>query len=286
MKKLLWGVLLALSLTAANAAKYDNSAETAFLELSTGVGLEGLSSQRAYVVNKFGRNDDISTNSDPQDVWQGSEASPVYTGQPTNTTPETITCTSTNTADTSAGTGARTIRIQGLRDNTSTAYTSEDLIMNGTGNVTTTNTWWRINRGFVLTAGTGGENAGSISCNSTTTTTEVFFVITPGTNQTTLAAYTVPAEKIAVIKRLLFTIGRSNGAAGSANMTLRIREPGGVYRGVRNYEVTTSYPIAFTAFRGAVVPAGSDIKARVERVSDNGTIVSASFELLIFPDIK
>jgi len=229
------------------------------------------------VGTKFGRNSDIDVGI-PEDLWEGGG---LYTGQPDNFTPETVDIVSSDAADTAAGTGARTIRISGLKTNLSTRYETEDITLNGTTAVTSVNTWWRINRCFVLTAGTGGGNAGTITVNSTTTTANVFASMPIGGNQTQIGAFTVPASSECILKRIRVAITRASGAAGSATVSLRVRNPGGVYRARRLFEVQTGGPVEFTAWGGDVIAPGADIKYRVDTVSDNNTIADGAFEYIL-----
>lgn len=228
---------------------------------------------------KFGTNLDI--DSGPEDIWLNGG---IYTGQPDSFTPETVDVFSSSANDTSAGTGARTVRIFGLKTSTSEAYESEDITLNGAAQVTSSNTWWRINRMYVLTAGSGGENAGALTCRSTTTTANVFAVVSAGYNQTQIAAWTVPAMHTAWLKRVRISMGRANGAAGSALVTIRSRELGGVYRSIRVFTITDSMSADYTALGGSSMAAGSDIKVRCESVSDTNTEIEAALEFLIVED--
>lgn len=225
---------------------------------------------------KFGRNPDIDAG--PEDIWaQGAD----YSGH-TLTSPETVDVASTSTDDDSAGTGAQTIRLTGLESDTATEYTTEDITMDGTTPVTSSRSWWRINRIQVLTAGSGGQNAGDITVDPTTTGSSARFAAMPaGFNQTTIAAYTVPAGRTLLLKRVRASITRANGSAGSATITLRARTPGGVYRAIRIFELQTGAPTEFTNLGGDVLPAGTDIKYRVEQVSDPNTIAEAAMEFVL-----
>jgi len=226
---------------------------------------------------KFGRNSEVDTGSAPEDIWEGGGA---YTGHPTGS-PETVEVFSNNANDTSAGTGARTIRISGLKSTSSTDYESEDLTMNGTSAVTSVNTWYRINRMLVLTAGSGGANAGLITCRHTTTTANVFAAMVAGYNQTTILAYTVPSGKEVVMKRLRLAITRSNGSPGSATVSMRVRPSGGVYNAKRVMELQTGAAVSFTQEGGDMWAAGTDVKFTVEDVSDNDTVIDGAFEYVL-----
>ena len=225
----------------------------------------------------FGRNPEIDTTTDPEDMWNGGGD---YTGFPTGSA-ETVQVFSSSTSDTSAGTGARTIRFFGLKSSTSTDYESEDVTMNGTTAVTTSSTWYRINKAYVLTAGSGGSNAGTITIRHSSTTANVFVQMPVGFNETTIAAYTVPAEKTLLLKRIRTSITRASGAAGSATVTLRVRETGGVFRAIRVFEVQTASTTDFTQLGGDILPAGTDIKFRIDQVSDNDTVAEAAFEYVL-----
>lgn len=232
------------------------------------------------LTTKFGRNPDIDTASTPEDIWASGG---IYTGHPLGS-PETVEVFSSSSSDTSGGTGARTIVISGLKTSSSTAYEEETITMAGTLAATSVSTWWRINRAYVVTAGTAENNVGTITIRHATTTANVFGTIQPDTGQTLIAAFTVPALTTCIIKRVRVTLTRSSGTAGSANVTLRAREPGSVYRAIRSFELQTGPGISYTETGGAVLPAGTDIKLRVESVSDNNTIAESAFELLLISD--
>ena len=101
---------------------------------------------------------------------------------------------SSSTADTSAGTGARTVELSGL--DTNYDEISETVTLNGQTAVNTTNEFLRINRMVVRSAGSGGQNAGVIYAGTGTVTTGVpankYATIAIGDNQTVMALWTVP----------------------------------------------------------------------------------------------
>ena len=227
---------------------------------------------------KFGRNSDVDTGTVPEDLWEGGG---LYSGHPQNFTPETVDVFSSSSADASGGTGARTVRIRGLKTDQSTAYEEEDITLNGTNAVTSINSWWRVNRVKVLTGGSGGANAGVITVRSTTTTANVFAAVPVGSNQSQIGAFTVPAGQIMVLKRLRIAITRATGAAGSATVSLREREPGGVFQAARIFEIQTGAPAEFTSFAGERIVAGTDMKFEIEAVSDNNSIFDGAFEYVL-----
>lgn len=261
-----------LKVLAANV-KFNDAGAQLTADFLTEVALGNVSNYE--MGTKFGRNPDIDTG--PEDIWHGGGE---YTGHEL-TSPETVDVVSASAADTAAGTGARTIRITGLESDTATQYTSEEITLNGTTPVTSSLSWWRINRVQVITAGTDGENQGQINVDPTTTGSSARFAAVPLFNQSTIAAYTVPAGRTMLLKRVRASITRSNGSAGSATVTLRVRPPGEVFRAIRIFELQTGAPTEFTNLGGDVIAPGSDIKFRVETVSDTNTVAEAAMEFVL-----
>jgi len=227
---------------------------------------------------KFGRNPDIDVG--PEDIWNSGGT---YTGQPLHSaSAETVEVFSSDAADTSVGTGARTVLITGLDSNWDEI--SETITLNGVTGVTSANSYHRLYRIKVLTAGSGAGNAGTLTCRHTTTTANIFAVLPVGQNQTTIAAFTVPAGYTAIILRIKNQIGRTNGSAGSADYSLRIREEDGVYGAVRYETITTNFPDSYDLRGGIVLPAKTDVKVRCESVSDTNTAFSSAIEYILIAD--
>lgn len=114
-------------------------------------------------------------------------------------------CASTSTDDDGApvGTGALTIRVKGLK--TTFAAFSEDLILNGQTSVALTTTLVLvINSVEVLTAGTGGVNAGVVACGTGNNTggdpAVVHAYVATGANRSMQSWYGVPAGYTLICK--------------------------------------------------------------------------------------
>jgi hypothetical protein len=140
-----------------------------------------------YDLHKFGFNPDIDDALET--VWaEGGLYS--YLSAAT-----VLKVSSSSTADTSAGTGARTVQLYGLDADYNEI--NETVTLNGQTAVNTTNSFLRINRMLVRTAGTGGTNAGVIYAGTGTVTTGVpankYATIAIGDGQTLMALWTVPA---------------------------------------------------------------------------------------------
>lgn len=149
------------------------------------------------------------------------------------------------------------------------------VIMNGTTAVTTTGNFDRLTRGRVIYGGTNGQE-GVITARQASTGT--VFAQMPTFGQTTIGAFTVPAEKVCLIKRILVSIVRSNGSAGSATILLNVRERGGAWNAKRVLEISTSGPVEDRLEGAIVLRPQSDVKYTINSVSDNDTIVSGEIE--------
>ena len=136
------------------------------------------------------------------------------------TSASVLKVSSSSTADTSAGTGARTVELFGL--DTNYDEINETVTLNGQTAVNTTKEYLRINRMVVRSAGTGGANAGVIYAGTGTVTTGVpankYATIAIGDGQTLMALWTVPAGYTAY----LFQTGLS-AACTTSNKLLNVR---------------------------------------------------------------
>jgi hypothetical protein len=250
-------------------------------ELLKNVEIAAGNVRNVEIVNVFGYNPDIDTSTYPEDIWSTGG---LYTGHPRSTT-QTIQIFSSSTADTSAGTGARTVRISGLKTTTSEEYEEETLTMNGTTIVTSVDSWYRVNRIWVVTAGSSGSNTGTITVRHSTTTTNVFGIIEPLRNQSTIMCYTIPFNRTGYITSYNLIMSRNNGSDGSGNISLRIRDTladvNSVYRTRAIISMTTSSPYQINLDTYIRLESGSDIRFRVDYVSDNNTIMSGSFSIIL-----
>ena len=175
-------------------------------------------------VYKFGQN--AAVGDSVETIWlQGG----LYSYPPSATT---MTVSSSDTNDTSAGTGARTVLIFGLDGDYNEI--SETIILNGQTPVTTTNSFLRVNRAIVLTAGSGGANAGIIYVGTGTVTTgvpaNIYTTINgDGTNQTLQAFWTVPANYTAYIHQTNISTGNGSNNPAVLKTLLVARPQGGVF---------------------------------------------------------
>lgn len=157
-----------------------------------------------YSVNKFGSNPAVGTGSF-EGIWAA--------GGPFNwlTTASAVRVASGgNSNDTAAGTGARSITIEGLDENWNLA--SETVVTAGaSASAATTTTFIRVFRAYVATAGTyTGNNAGAVTIETTGGTTLAF--ITADLGQSQIANYSVPAGYTALMTDFSVLVDGSKAA--------------------------------------------------------------------------
>ncbi len=224
------------------------------------------------IIFKFGFNPDI--NGDEETIW---DAGGIY-AYPSAATVMKVSSSSTN--DAAAGTGARTIFVQGLDGDYNEV--EEIVTLNGQTAVNTTTSFLRVNRAYVLTAGSGGTAAGNIYVGVGTVTAGVpatiYAQITLGENQTLMGLWTVPAGYTGYFDHF-------NVATGSTTVNQYItvraiqRNFGGVFRtmikqtngagGVADFVL--KYPIE--------VQEKTDIEMRASSSGSNN-LVSADFSVI------
>jgi hypothetical protein len=128
------------------------------------------------------------------DLWGGAAA---LRAVPTSAS--TLSLVSSSAADAAAGTGARTVRLEGL--DASGAEQTEDVALNGVTPVASSALWLRVNAVYALTAGSGGVNAGDITVTHTGAGAPIAFIAT-GDGRALMAAYSVPAGRVALVLAL------------------------------------------------------------------------------------
>lgn len=222
------------------------------------------------LIFKFGNNSDIDASLET--VWSHGG---LYS-YPAAATVMTVSSSSAN--DTAAGTGARTVLVSGLDADYNEI--SETVTLNGQSAVSTTKSYLRMFRAYVVTAGSGETAAGTIYVGTGTVTSgvpaNVYAEIAHGENQTTMAVWTVPAGYTAYVTGGTFSAA-SNNAAQYVLGKFVIRTPGGVFRTAADITVNSNvfrydweYPVA--------IPEKTDIEARAIALSGTNFYVTASFE--------
>jgi len=176
--------------------------------------------------NKFGYNPDLAAST-TETIWAygGNYVVP--------TTAETLGIVSSDVADDGdpAGTGARNVYIFGIDENRK--YQVEQVTLNGTTEVTTTNQWLGVNRVSVGSAGTALGNVGNITIDGTSTG-NIFGYLPAGEGTTQQCIYHVQLQAKGLVDWMWININKISGG-GSPRVTVK----GWVYSPVSNgkYEV-------------------------------------------------
>lgn len=226
-------------------------------------------------VTVFGYNGDVDTSE--VTVWP----LPSIIAHPAAALQMKVSSTSAN--DTSAGTGARTVVIQGLDANY--VEISETVTLNGQTEVLTAQSFFRINYAYVATAGSTNSAAGDIYFGTGTVTAgvpaTVYNIIKYDFNNTVTGHYTVPAGYTGYLSQGLFSAGQASGSTQVRGRLLTtglddIRRTAAVTtvnNGVADY--VFEYPLR--------IPEKTDIEATgIGSANNNG--VSCMFILLLTKD--
>ena len=227
----------------------------------------------ASCVLKFGMNEDIDSGSVPEEVWSYGG---VYSF-PTDV--DVVRVTSTNAGDNATGTGARTITIQGLDSNYEEV--SVDLTMNGLSNVDTTQTFRRVHRAFVKTAGSSEHNIGGIRVTHQGAGTPIVAEIPATMSQTQQAIYTIPAGKSGYLAAMSGAIVKKN--SGVATLEFWQRD---AVNPVRRLQSSMSVSISGTTTYNKIfpykkIPEKTDVYIRCSYVSANDLAVFSNFSLIL-----
>lgn len=188
----------------------------------------------------------------------------------------TVTVSSSSANDTSAGTGARTVMLQGLDANY--LIISETITLNGQTAVTSTLSYLRIGPLVTLTAGSGGKNAGVVYAGTGTVTAGVpatiYSSMGVGFNESHQAFYTVPAGYTAYI----LDISATSDTAG-VEILLYTRTFGGLFTARRVNQIGTS-GFSRTNLLPLPVAGKTDIEYRA-LVATGTAKVSGQMEMLL-----
>ena len=276
--------------------------------------LSGLNSAttRALQTDAIGASLRCNRNDRPEITFIGSmymESSSITTtersfGMPTGsvnniftlrTSGAQIAVASTDTNDTSAGTGARTLNMSGLDDNYNTI--SEVIILNGQTEVlTASSSWMRINKIFILTAGSGGNNAGDIYFGAVgdftlgMPQTDTYGAVITGFNNSSIGIFTVP-----VGHTFEYTRGNVYTTASSTKPAV-IRETGwfdggqgGDPANYLNYQIGnlgTSSDVSYDFSGAAGYPEKSALDLRVFTETGNITSMVLYYEFILCENAK
>lgn len=224
------------------------------------------------VVTIFGFNPDVDTT----EVVVWPDGANVGIQHPA----ATLTVSSSSADDTSAGTGARTVVIDGL-DNDHNEI-SETITLNGQTAVTTTNSYTHVNSMSVATVGSGNKNAGILYIGSGTVTAGVpaviFNMIYTGYNASTTGAYTIPAGYTGYVANGSISSGQPSGTTPvigkliviDTDQIQRVAAVNAMNNGFANYDF--KLPIA--------IPEMYTVESRAYGTANNN-LVSSFFQIIL-----
>ena len=219
---------------------------------------------------KFGNNADI--NGSLESIWSHGG---IYV-YPTSAIQMKVSSSDAN--DTALGTGARTIVVSGLDANYNEI--SETVTLAGQTVVLTTNTFIRVFRAFVVTAGSSNTAAGTIYVGDGTVTAgvpaTVYAEIPLGENQTLMAIWTVPAGYTFFVYRGTFSAA-SNNATHYILGKFMFRPFGGVFRNAADVTVNSAV-VPYDFEIPLALPEKTDIEARAIALAGTNFYTTASFE--------
>ena len=226
---------------------------------------------------KFGNNTTVGDS--VETIW--SEGG-LYVYPPTASV---MTVSSSSTADTSAGTGARTVTVVGLDADYNEI--SETVTLNGQTAVNTTKSYLRVNRMIVRSAGSGGANAGVIYTGTGTVTSgvpaNVYASINGvnGSNQSLMALWTVPAGYTAYMLQYDVSNGTTSNTPAVCKLILAVRPYGEVFQSKDVKSLTTGMHVEETFSVPQKITEKSDIEVRAISSSNSVSFdISAAFEII------
>lgn len=210
---------------------------------------------------KFGMNDAVGTGA-IEDCWPPGTVRVL----PATAYVASLSSDDVNDNGVTPSTGALTVTVEGL----DSAYVevSEVVTLNGAAAVTTTQTFLRLNRMSVTTAGTSERNEGNISATLNGVLQAYIEALEGQTHQT---LYTVPAGHTWIINDYHIKVGRMAGNT-DAQVSGQVKPFGGAWRFISDIYVYG--PDEWHAFDSvSVIPAKSEVRVQIN--SSGATELSA-----------
>jgi hypothetical protein len=204
---------------------------------------------------KFGMNDDVDSGTEY--MWPPGTARTL----PTSAAAASVTGGAADVL--TSGTGAWTLTIQGL--DSSLLEVEETINMNGASAVTTTQTFLRINRAFVVTAGTDETNNGAISI---TVGGDLQAYIEADEGQTHQTFYTVPSNKTLLVTYFNLSTGRLGSADLAVLSQVKLTGSDTAWRTISDVQVYEG--LYFNSSSVTVIPASTEIRQKIVSTATNG----------------
>lgn len=219
------------------------------------------------LTNKFGRAPDIDTPDVPIDLW---EAGTLYTGFPTGPAEEFEIVLD------NAGDIGSEVTFRYLADYTSTEWIYETVTTTGL-NTLTGITGVRCSRAMHNNG--ASLNVGNINIRHATTTANVFAIIAAGKGQTTMLCDTIPANNVAMIKKIIVNLLKTQTTVISGHLWVRELGKSPVLK--RPFSAANNDNHTDEIYSGLVINGFADIAIQIDFVSANSTIVLGNMDYLI-----
>ena len=241
-------------------------------------------------VNVVGRNVDVDKSDVPEDVWDGgSSVNNVFIWLPP-TTARIHDIVSTDALDDGApvGTGARTIRITGLVD-WDLPEVTEELTLDGLTNVPTVNAYVIIYRMEILTFGSLGTNAGTITAIAQTDAT-ITAQIEIGFGGTLMGIYAIPRRDTLLITKFYVNWNKISATSGAADVNLLVNQrpdqaDGGFIQRAKLGMFGSGNTYAPQPFGPYLeIPGPALLKIQVEDTSEDNVDMVAGFDAVVVTD--
>lgn len=224
--------------------------------------------QYADSIVKFGRNTAIGGSY--EDIWFAGGTEQLLTAA------ETLDIVSDDLDDTAAGSGVRAVRIKGLDANYN--LIQEDVTMDGTTPVTTTNSFLRVFRAFGTLFGSSETNEGTVTITATTAGT-THASLEPGVGQTQKTQFTVPNGYYGYFYQLYYSGLRNDQF--TIDVQTKALNDGWRTRIVANgYEELGSFSLNVPG----VVEPKTDIKVRAINTGTGSVDISAFYEMVFIKE--
>jgi hypothetical protein len=224
--------------------------------------------------HRIGENLDVDATTVPEDIWPSGG---LYTGFPT-TDGEQLQITSSDAADSAAGTGIRTIEIEGLDVNW--RQVRETVILDGVSPSLTVEKFVRVNSVTGITCGSAEGAVGIITVRHNVTTANVFATIAIGDGGERNATFSVPLEKKGFIRRIKLEVAGVPGVTGTVD--LLSRQYGGPWISLRKFIINATSFYDDLIVGGLEVGEKTDLVLRVNSVENqNNTAFVGGFSLTL-----
>jgi hypothetical protein len=223
-------------------------------------------------IRKFGHNDSIGTSF--QTIW---DANGIYSYLASATA---LSVSSPSASDSASGAGARTLRIYGL--DADYLEINELVTLNASTAVSTAQSYLRVYRAVVETAGSAGINkdhiyvyTGANTGGTPNATASIRACISPSHGQTQMAVYTIPAGKTG------YWVGYDSTIGGTRIGTFEIftRPFGGAFNIKKEYDLTNDHVDSHFAVPEEI-PEKTDMEFR-GKVDASSARMAAGFDIIL-----